>query len=369
MKIFPKFKNAHFMYYISLVYLIFPIYGVLFGNIPWHILPMTVLFGICYLALLVVEKPLVINILWSYLCSYIVVVSTLYHYYSIAMYVFYLSNLLTWHFQKEKKISFRSVTFYLVLSCLLIGATSTREVDAQIFLSIVVLVCIVMTYGMQKIVKQEQLKAALNEKNASINLLLAENERNRIGQDLHDTLGHVFAMMSIKSELALTLIEHGDYERARKEVQDLRDVAKNSMQEVRQIVQAVKQHSLAEELQILGNMLELAEIDWTIEGQEVEISGDQETALSMALRELCNNLVKHSQASSCRIELSEKGGWVQILVEDNGIGFERLTGSELHSIRDRLRRHQGRVDIVSVRQPTQIRLEIPKGEKDEDIGR
>lgn len=34
-----------------------------------------------------------------------------------------------------------------------------------------------------------------------------------------------------------------------------------------------------------------------------------------------------------------------------------------------LRRHQGRVDIVSVRQPTQIRLEIPKGEKDEDIGR
>lgn len=38
-------------------------------------------------------------------------------------------------------------------------------------------------------------RKAIMEKNRTINLLLAENERNRIGRDLHDTLGHVFAAM------------------------------------------------------------------------------------------------------------------------------------------------------------------------------
>lgn len=45
------------------------------------------------------------------------------------------------------------------------------------------------------------------EKNRTINLLLAENERNRIGRDLHDTLGHVFAAMTLKTELALKQLE------------------------------------------------------------------------------------------------------------------------------------------------------------------
>ena len=37
--------------------------------------------------------------------------------------------------------------------------------------------------------------------------MIAEQERNRIGQDLHDTLGHVFASLSVKSELAAKLID------------------------------------------------------------------------------------------------------------------------------------------------------------------
>ncbi len=32
-------------------------------------------------------------------------------------------------------------------------------------------------------------------------IFLAENERNRIGQDLHDSLGHTFAMLSVKTDL------------------------------------------------------------------------------------------------------------------------------------------------------------------------
>ena len=46
------------------------------------------------------------------------------------------------------------------------------------------------------------MEEALAEKNRTINILSAENERNRIGRDLHDTWD-TFAMMSLKTELAL----------------------------------------------------------------------------------------------------------------------------------------------------------------------
>ncbi len=46
-----------------------------------------------------------------------------------------------------------------------------------------------------------------SRKNRHINTLIAEQERHRIGQDLHDTLGHVFASLSLKSELAYKLID------------------------------------------------------------------------------------------------------------------------------------------------------------------
>ncbi len=39
------------------------------------------------------------------------------------------------------------------------------------------------------------------------NLLLAENERNRIGRDLHDSIGHTFVMLKLKAELAEKYLE------------------------------------------------------------------------------------------------------------------------------------------------------------------
>lgn len=58
----------------------------------------------------------------------------------------------------------------------------------------------------------------MEEANRTINILSAENERNRIGRDLHDTLGHTFAMMSLKTELALKQMDKEQYEAARKRI-------------------------------------------------------------------------------------------------------------------------------------------------------
>ena len=60
-----------------------------------------------------------------------------------------------------------------------------------------------ITYFLQKRgYERNKLKNERNKYNEHINILLAENERNRIGQDLHDSIGHTFVMLKLKAELA-----------------------------------------------------------------------------------------------------------------------------------------------------------------------
>ena len=46
-------------------------------------------------------------------------------------------------------------------------------------------------------------------------------KRNRIGQDLHDSLGHTFAMLSVKTDLALQLFQMQAYPQVEKELREI----------------------------------------------------------------------------------------------------------------------------------------------------
>ena len=112
-----------------------------------------------------------------------------------------------------------------------------------------------MTFGLVRIRIVEDLKKAQAKQNAQINLLLAENERSRIGQDLHDSLGHTFAMLIVKIDLALQLFQMQAYPQ------------KDSMNEVRTIVENLKSRTLASELETVKKMLEIAGIEVQVDNQ------------------------------------------------------------------------------------------------------
>ena len=89
--------------------------------------------------------------------------------------------------------------------------------NSNFFVLIIVfyLVILIVTLGNFKAREDRKVREELEEKNKYINVLIAEQERNRIGQDLHDTLGHIFASLTLKSELAEKLIDK-DVEAAKK---------------------------------------------------------------------------------------------------------------------------------------------------------
>lgn len=275
-------------------------------------------------------------------------------------FVFFNVNLLVWRFED----SISSYRFLSFLATLLILTSSsfllTDDLSTQL-MSLAILLFSLGMYYFQNRIRQER---KIEEQNRTINILSAENERNRIGRDLHDTLGHTFAMMSLKTELALKQMDKEQYDAARKNLEELNQISRDSMYEVREIVNKLKYRTVAEELLELERLFDLSDIVLTVDSSlDLDsLSPVSQSTLSMVLRELANNVIKHSQAESCQIRLRRDHGIV-LEFEDDGCGFKEVTGQELHSIRERLSLVDGDLEILSQSHPTIIRVHLKEGGK------
>ena len=279
-------------------------------------------------------------------------------------FVFFNVNLLVWRFED----SISSYRFLSFLATLLILTSSsfqlTDDLSTHLMSLAITLFSLGMYYFQSRMRQERKMEEALAEQNRTINILSAENERNRIGRDLHDTLGHTFAMMSLKTELALKQMDKEQYDAARKNLEELNQISRDSMYEVREIVNKLKYRTVAEELLELERLFDLSDIVLTVDSSlDLEsLSPVSQSTLSMVLRELANNVIKHSQADSCQIRLSRDHGIV-LEFEDDGCGFKEVTGQELHSIRERLSLVDGDLEILSQSHPTIIRVHLKEGGK------
>ena len=275
-------------------------------------------------------------------------------------FIFFNVNLLVWRFE-DSISSYRFLSFLATLLILTLSSFLLTDDLGTHLMSMAILLFSLGMYYFQNRIRQER---KMEEANRTINILSAENERNRIGRDLHDTLGHTFAMMSLKTELALKQMDKEQYDAARKNLEELNQISRDSMYEVREIVNKLKYRTVAEELLELERLFDLSDIVLTVDSSlDLDsLSPVSQSTLSMVLRELANNVIKHSQADSCQIRLSRNRGII-LEFEDDGCGFEKVTGQELHSIRERLSLVDGDLEILSQSHPTIIRVHLKEGGK------
>ena len=358
---FRSYQKNDFAYFVSLIFLVFPVLGVLGGYYPVWSLVLTGLFTIAYLLMVYLKKAYSkwIPFLWFYTLAYIIFMSVTFQG-GMMWFIFFNVNLLVWRFED----SISSYRFLSFLATLLILTSSsfllTDDLSTQL-MSLAILLFSLGMYYFQNRIRQER---KIEEQNRTINILSAENERNRIGRDLHDTLGHTFAMMSLKTELALKQMDKEQYDAARKNLEELNQISRDSMYEVREIVNKLKYRTVAEELLELERLFDLSDIVLTVDSSlDLDsLSPVSQSTLSMVLRELANNVIKHSQADSCQIRLSRNRGII-LEFEDDGCGFKEVTGQELQSIRERLSLVDGDLEILSQSHPTIIRVHLKEGGK------
>ena len=358
---FRTYQKNDFAYFVSLIFLVFPILGVFGGYFPVWTLVLTTAFTIAYLLIVYLKKAYSkwIPFLWFYTLAYIIFM-TLTFQGGMMWFIFFNVNLLVWRFE-DSISSYRFLSFLATLLILTLSSFLLTDDLGTHLMSMAILLFSLGMYYYQNRIRQER---KMEEQNRTINILSAENERNRIGRDLHDTLGHTFAMMSLKTELALKQMDKEQYDAARKNLEELNQISRDSMYEVREIVNKLKYRTVAEELLELERLFDLSDIVLTVDSSlDLDsLSPVSQSTLSMVLRELANNVIKHSQADSCQIRLSRHHGIV-LEFEDDGCGFKEVTGQELHSIRERLSLVDGELGILSQSHPTTIRVHLKEGGK------
>lgn len=154
-------------------------------------------------------------------------------------------------------------------------------------------------------------------------------ERNRLAREVHDTLAQELTGIALQLEAADALLEHSP-ERARARIRQALERTRESLEDARRSVLDLRAGPL--ERQALPAALETLSQRFTAEtgtpiALQLALVGPRlparvEEALYRIAQEALVNIRRHSQADTARIELRQTGDNVQLIVADNGRGFD-----------------------------------------------
>ncbi|MFF3413217.1 sensor histidine kinase [Streptomyces sp. NPDC002698] len=234
---------------------------------------------------------------------------------------------------------------------LLVGLHGGEE-DARNLVLLVVLIGFAMT-GVRQLVRTT---IELRKARATVAQLAANEERLRLARDLHDLLGHSLSLITLKSELAGRMLpDHPD--KAAQQVADIEQVSRQALVDVREAVTGYRRPRLAGELAGAQVALTAADVvaDLPAEPALDGVPEETESALAWALREAVTNVVRHSGARRCTVELVRRqtldGPVLELSVEDDGSGGSSATapGNGLTGLTERLEKAGGSLEAGRVR--------------------
>ncbi len=209
-----------------------------------------------------------------------------------------------------------------------------------------------MTLIIGVIVNVERMSAdkdiALKLSHDEVRRLAATAERERIGRDLHDLLGHTLSLITLKLELARKLSER-DPVGSRREMEEAERVARHALAEVRSAVTGIRSADLAAELASARLLLESSNVHLEYGAPPAGLPPDVERGLALVLREAATNIARHAQATNARVAFDTDARSVRMCVEDNGRGGVTEDGNGLAGMRDRVRCMDGTLSVESTK--------------------
>lgn len=214
-----------------------------------------------------------------------------------------------------------------------------------------------------------------------------EEERKRFAREIHDGPAQAMSNIVIKAELCEKLIDK-NIDDAKKELQNLKKVMRESLQEVRKIIYNLRPMSL-DDLGLLPTLeryvisfKEDTQIEVVLKSRNVD--EDLKSVISLTVfrivQEALNNVLKHSQAKTVSIFLEKIEQNFSIIIIDNGIGFNTndigITNSSLkggfglYSMKERVALLEGDFDVISEKgSGTKIKVLIPLINKEEALNK
>lgn len=197
--------------------------------------------------------------------------------------------------------------------------------------------------------------------------LAATAERERIGRDLHDLLGHTLSLITLKLELSRKLFDR-DHAAAKRELEEAEQVARNALAEVRSAVTGIRSTDMAAELASAHLLLESSGVSLIYDQSRQPLPAAIEPTLAMIVREAVTNITRHAQATRVHIEFARNDKDVVLSIADDGRGGVRESGNGLSGMRERVQALGGTLTIDSPRgrgTRLEIRMTVPDMPRDE----
>lgn len=184
-----------------------------------------------------------------------------------------------------------------------------------------------------------------------------DQERARIGRDLHDELGQQLTALL----LSLRLVEQSDSIATLKERAKAAALAAGaSLDEVRRIARGLRP-TVLEDFGLATAAERLCEEFQNTQRTRITVSitlpadvrfpGGVEMCLYRVLQEALTNCARHAQAQSVRVALQKEGNWIRLEVRDDGRGFDaqnrNVSSFGLQGMRERVELLDGRYDVLS----------------------
>lgn len=184
-------------------------------------------------------------------------------------------------------------------------------------------------------------------------------ERQRLGRELHDSVTQTLYSVTLYAQAAHMAILAGKQDEAIENLEELRNMAREAMTDMRLLIFELHPPRLEEEVLAAALQGRLASVETRTGLQTgLHVEGERRVPLSVEeelywiAQEALNNVVKHAQAKKVAVRLlfDEQGAY--LTVQDDGIGFEpakarQSGGMGLRGMEERAERINGKLEVES----------------------
>ncbi len=167
------------------------------------------------------------------------------------------------------------------------------------------------------------------EKDIDKTILIEEAERTRLSKLMHDGPAQTLTNFILQTEIALRAYDV-DASQAKEELNNLKTSAMKVFQRVRNFIFELKPFTMDDQglVQTMKKYIDAykeqtsIDVSFKLNGTEREIGHTIETVVFRSVQELLYNVSNYSQASLVTIQLEFNDRSIEVLVEDNGKGFD-----------------------------------------------
>ncbi|MGZ8545596.1 MAG: tetratricopeptide repeat-containing sensor histidine kinase [Flavisolibacter sp.] len=213
-----------------------------------------------------------------------------------------------------------------------------------------ILLSAIIVFLLVKINRQKRQAEARQQEllNVQLSMQAKEEERHRIARELHDDLGGTLSGIVVQTHFMSQQVEHHNVTALQKSIEKISQASSEMITKLNDIIWLVNPKfdtldQLVERIEEFANDMARARgmdfrIDTFEELEPLPLDTQARKNIYLICKEAINNAIKYSQGSELYLKVKHSGTELQLLIEDNGLGFDSAAtrkGNGLNNMQDR----------------------------------